>query len=152
MKKITIILGVLCVLFMTGCGAKEKNIEGSLEDIMTKVYEGIKEEDLPMMLANTKIDDQNIESYLGIKDISYVDGIASESQVGSIAHSVVLLRMSEDADIEKTKETIKKNANPRKWICVEASNVYVESNGNLVILIMSNENADMIKTNFLNLK
>ena len=137
---------------MTGCGTKEKNIEGTLEDIMTKVYEGIPEEELPMMLSNVEVTKENEENFLGTTDLDFKEALASESMVGSIAHSVVLVRMNEDADIEKAKETIKEKANPRKWICVEASNVYVESKGDLIILIMSDEKADTLKTNFENLK
>ena len=149
MKKI--ILGlciVLSVFIMTGCGKKEKNIEGTLEEIMTKVYAGISDEELPMMLSNVEVTDENIENYLGTKDIDYQEALASESMVGSIAHSVVLIRMNEGANIEDAKTLIKEKANPRKWICVEAENVYVESKGNLIILIMSGELADSIKANF----
>lgn len=149
MKKI--ILGlciVLSVFIMTGCGQKEKNIEGTLEEIMTKVYAGISDEELPMMLSNVEVTDENIENYLGTKDIDYQEALASESMVGSIAHSIVLIRMNEGANIEDAKTLIKEKANPRKWICVEAENVYVESKGNLIILIMSGELADSIKANF----
>ena len=149
MKKI--ILGlciVLSVFIMTGCGQKEKNIEGTLEEIMTKVYAGISDEELPMMLSNVEVTDENIENYLGTKDIDYQEALASESMVGSIAHSVVLIRMNEGANIEDAKTLIKEKANPRKWICVEAENVFVESKGNLIILIMSGELADSIKANF----
>ena len=149
MKKI--ILGlciVLSVFIMTGCSQKEKNIEGTLEEIMTKVYAGISDEELPMMLSNVEVTDENIENYLGTKDIDYQEALASESMVGSIAHSVVLIRMNEGANIEDAKTLIKEKANPRKWICVEAENVYVESKGNLIILIMSGELADSIKANF----
>lgn len=149
MKKIILSLCiVLSVFIMTGCGQKEKNIEGTLEEIMTKVYAGISDEELPMMLSNVEVTDENIENYLGTKDIDYQEALASESMVGSIAHSVVLIRMNEGANIEDAKTLIKEKANPRKWICVEAENVYVESKGNLIILIMSGELADSIKANF----
>lgn len=152
MKKVLIAICAVLALFMTGCGTKEKSIEGTLEDIMTKVYEGIPEEELPMMLSNVEVTKENEENFLGTTDLDFKEALASESMVGSIAHSVVLVRMNEDADIEKAKETIKEKANPRKWICVEASNVYVESKGDLIILIMSDEKADTLKTNFENLK
>ena len=40
-KKIALGLIILGSLFLTGCTTKEQNIEGSLEEIMTKLYEGI---------------------------------------------------------------------------------------------------------------
>lgn len=135
------------VLFVTGCG-KEKNVEGTLEEIMDKVYADVAEEDTPMMLMNTKITEENVEYYLGSK-IEFDEAIVSESAVGSIAHSVALIRVNDKADIESIKKEIKDNANPRKWICVEAETVEVASKGNLIILIMSSEkNAETILNTF----
>ena len=133
-----IILGCLaCVtLFsLTGCG--EKQVEGTLEEIMTKVYADVPEEERPMMLTNFEVTEENVENYLGTKDIEYEEALASESAVGSIAHSVVLIRMKDGANIEEAKKKIEENTNPRKWICVEADDVVVKNKGNLIILIMS---------------
>lgn len=154
MKKIIIAIVVLfTIVTLTGCG-KEKNVTGSLESLMTKVYQNIKEEDLPMMLTNTVVTKDNEEYYLGSADIDFDSALASESAVGSIAHSVVLIRAKDNQDVEQLKKDIKNSVNPRKWICVEvdSSNVIVDSKGNLVILIMDNINAKIIDNNFKNLK
>lgn len=151
MKKLFLFMLIAVACFgLTGCG--NKNIEGSLEDIMEKVYADIDDEDKPMMLTNIELTDENIKDYIGTDKIEYEEALANESGVGSIAHSVVLIRTKEGADVEKIKKEIKDNVNPRKWICVEAENVYVESKGDLVILIMSGDIADDIKENFENLK
>ena len=148
-----IILGCLaCVtLFsLTGCG--EKQVEGTLEEIMTKVYADVPEDERPMMLTNTEVTEENVENYLGTKDIEYEEALASESAVGSIAHSVVLVRMKDGANIEEAKKKIEENANPRKWICVEADDVVVKNKGNLIILIMSSSNyIEKIENSFDNL-
>ena len=156
MKKVlTIVLFLVTIFMITGCGNKNVNVEGKLEDLMAKVYADIKEEELPMMLQNIELTTDDIEYYIGTKDIKWKEAIASESGVGSIAHSVVLIRMTEEAtnkDIEDAKTKIKESANPRKWLCVEAENVIVESKGDLIILIMSDAKAETIKTNFEKLK
>lgn len=148
-----IILGCLaCVtLFsLTGCG--EKQVEGTLEEIMTKVYADVPEDERPMMLTNIEVTEENIENYLGTKDFEYEEALASESAVGSIAHSVVLIRMKDGADVEEAKKKIEENANPRKWICVEANDVVVKNKGNLIILIMSSSNyIEKIENSFDNL-
>lgn len=148
-----IILGCLaCVtLFsLTGCG--EKQVEGTLEEIMTKVYVDVPEDERPMMLTNFEVTEENVENYLGTKDIEYEEALASESAVGSIAHSVVLVRMKDGANIEEAKKKIEENANPRKWICVEAEDVVVKNKGNLIILIMSSSNyTQKIENSFDNL-
>lgn len=154
-KVLALALCFVAIFMITGCGNKNSNIEGSLEDLMTKVYDGISEEELPMALGNQELTEENIEYFIGTKDIKWKEAMVSESLTGSIAHSVVLIRMEDDAtsqDIEEAKKEIKEKADPRKWICVEAEKVYVESKGNLIILIMSNDLADNLKTNFEKLK
>lgn len=137
MKKISLILIFLVSMFLiSGCG--NSNVNGTLEEIMEKVYSNVPQEERPMMLTNTEVNIENIEYYLGANDIEYESALASESGVGSIAHSVVLVRTKDNADIEAIKKRIKENVNPRKWICVgvEKEDVIVENKGNLIILIM----------------
>lgn len=136
-KKISLILtAVVCVFLMTACG--EKNVEGTLEDLMTKVYADIPEDKRPMMLGNIEINDENIESFLGTSDIEYESALASESMTGSIAHSVVLVRTKDNANVEEIKTKIKEKVNPRKWVCVgvDEKDVVVESKGDLIVLIL----------------
>lgn len=128
------------------------NIEGTLEEIMEKLYNGIEQENLPMALSNMEVNEENIEFYLGTADIEYKEALANESMVGSIAHSVVLVRLNDANDASAVVDKIKNNVDPRKWICIEASNVVVKNKGDLVVLIMSNEElAPKLEANFDNL-
>lgn len=129
-----LIFGSLFLLY--GCG--KKNVEGSLEDIMAKVYKDIPEERKPMALTNMEVTDENIEGFIGTKDIEYEQALASESMTGSIAHSVVLIRTKDSADVDKIKTTIKENVDPRKWICVGIPDdeVIIKSKGNLIVVII----------------
>ena len=138
MKKVLLVT-IMFVLCLTLTGCKEKNVEGSLEEIMTKVYSTLKQDETPMMLTNIQITEENVEAYLGTTDIKFKEALASESATGSIAHSVVLIRVDEKTNVEQVKEKIENSVNPRKWICVEAEEVEVESKGNLILLVMSNE-------------
>ena len=152
-------LGLCCLLVMglflvTGCG--NKNVEGSLEDIMTKLYAEIPEDNRPGGLTNMEINDENIESFIGTDDVEYIEAIASESMMGSIAHSVVLIRVKDTSEIEEYKKEILENVNPRKWICVgvEKEEVIVESKGDLimVVIVQDKDNRDKIAKAFDNLK
>lgn len=152
-KRISLILAVfVCVFLMTACG--EKNVEGTLEELMTKMYRDIPETELPMGLENMEVNDENIESFLGAK-VEYDSILAKESMIGAIAHSVVLVRTKDNADVEEIKNTIKENVNPRKWVCVgvEKEEVIIENRGNLiVVIIVQDENArEKLKTAFNNL-
>lgn len=140
MKKIkllsifTILLGGLFLL--SGCGSN--NVEGSLEDIMTKVYANVPEDQRPMGLTNIEVNSENILGFLGTEDIEYEEALASESMIGSFAHSVVLVRAKDGADIEALKTTIKENIDPRKWVCVwvEEEDVIIKNKGDLIIVIV----------------
>ena len=139
-KKISLVVMVVACLLLTACGTKnkEQNIEGTLDEIMTKVYADILESERPMSLTNIEVNEDNIEGFLGTSDIEYDSILASEPMISSIAHSVVLIRTKENADIEAIKTKIKENINPRKWICVwvEPEDVIIESKGNLIIVIL----------------
>ena len=151
MKKILLIVTIFVIsLTIVGCGSK--NVEGTLEELMTKVYSTLKEDETPMMLTNIEVTQKNAEMYLGSANIEFEEALASESATGSIAHSVVLLRVKDNTDVEKVKEKIKNSINPRKWICVEAEKVKVESKGNLILIVMSSKaTTDKITTEFNNL-
>lgn len=149
MKKIVlmIVVGVMLILG-TGCsqaGAETSSDNPVLKEELSVIMETIYEKsgiELPS-LANTELTEENEAYYLGTNDVSYIEAVASEPMMSSIAHSVVLLRVEEGSDIEKIKETIKTKVDPRKWICVgvEAEDVIVDNIGNLVILIMIDESA-----------
>ena len=127
-------VAVVAVLFLKP--KTEANVEGTLEEIMAKLYAGIPAENLPM-LGQMPVDSENVEMFLGTTEVSFKEALVSEPMIGSIPHSVVLVRLNDAKDADAAVAKIKESVNPRKWICVEASNVVVESKGDLVILIMS---------------
>lgn len=157
MKKV---LSLLCVFFIsilvvTGCGNKINHVKGNLENLIKNVYSNIKLEELPRGLTNTKLTKDNQISFIGEANIDYKEAIATESPIGSIAHSVVLIRMKENStneDIENAKKELKEKVDPRKWICVGVEEVHVENNGDLILVVLDDEHADTLIKNFKNLK
>lgn len=145
MKKGLLVLVAIALIFtMTACGNNGKGkteITGTLEELIEKVYAGSVVDFSDLMKGLTEINAENIEYFLGTADIDYKEALASEAMITSIAHSMVLLRANDGADIEKIKKAIKDNVDGRKWICVgvEDKNIVVDNIGNLVILIMDNE-------------
>ena len=142
MKKIKQILLVLllcvAILPLTACG--EKNVEGKLDELITKIYADIPSDEMPM-LGNINVLEEvpdNVAYYIGTEDIEYEEILASEPMMSSVAYSVVLVRMKDGADIEAAKTAIKENVNPAKWVCVEVpkEDIIVKSKGDLIILIM----------------
>ena len=136
------------LLLITGCGEKELDL--TVNEVIDKVMEGL--EDNSPMVSNTEVTKENMEYYLGTDTIDIEAGIASEPVMSSIAHSVVVIKVADGTDINAVKDKIKENVNPQKWVCVEAEKVIVENKGNIIILIMSNNDlATKIQENFNNL-
>ena len=127
-------IAVVAVFFLGG--KTEKNVEGTLTELMAKVYAGIPEENLPMLM-DIPVDAESVEGFLGTTEVSFKEAVAKEPMISSVPHSVVLVRLNDAKDADTAVEKIKASVNPRKWICVEASNVIVKSKGDLVILIMA---------------
>lgn len=139
LRNFSLVALIVVCLVLTGCGTKkEKNVEGTLEDIMTKVYSNVPEDAELPMLMNIEVNEENIEGILGTSDIEYESILASEPMISSIAHSVILIRTKENANVDAIKKKIKESINPRKWVCVwvEDEDVIIESKGDLIIVIV----------------
>ncbi|MBE5758757.1 MAG: hypothetical protein E7332_01835 [Clostridiales bacterium] len=149
MKKLLSLILAIAMIFTLSC-AKAKEMPGDTmtpEEIIEKLYEGA--EELPMGLMNMPLDADNFEFFLFIPYIEGAEGVASEPGISSIAHSAVVLRLPEDADAEAVAEEIEKNANPVKWLCVEAEQTKVVLHGRTILLVMSNSAlADLVVSNF----
>ena len=141
MKKIFAIVTLMAMVFsMAACSPKagQKNVEGTLSEIFTKIYDNSGAEK-PMMISETPLNDDNKAYYLGSDQVTFIEGMASEPMVGSIPHSMVLIRVDGNTNIENTKKLIRENVNPYKWICVgvQEDEVIVDSIGDLIFLVMS---------------
>ena len=91
-----------------------------------------------MTLLVTEIKDDAKEYYFGSADIEMAEGLALEPEISS-PFSVCLVKVPEGVDAESVRDQIKKTVNPMKWVCmgVDPSKVIVEVEGDIVILIMT---------------
>ena len=131
-KLICLALAVCLSLSLVGCGGSAID-EMPLADIMTTITEGV---DAPAT-ETMELTKDNFSAFLFIDYIENSEALVSESMIGAVAHSVVLLRVDDDADVEAVAEEIKEKMDPRKWICVEAEKSEVLVKGNTILLIMS---------------
>ena len=131
-KLICLVLAVCLSLSLVGCGGSAID-EMPLTDIMTTITEGV---DAPAT-ETMELTKDNFSAFLFIDYIENSEALVAESMIGAVAHSVVLLRVDDDADVEAVAEEIKEKMDPRKWICVEAEKSEVLVKGNTILLIMS---------------
>jgi len=166
MKKLIIMLMAIVTAFsLVACksaddkqtgGNKSGNLEGSLEEILNKIYDTAELDDnfreyIKTGTFNEEVTAERTEYYLGKSGIEFEEALASEPMIQPGAYSLVLVRVKEDADVEKIKTEIKENINPMKWICVgvEEENIIVDNIGDLVFLVMSDEAAKPLHDAFL---
>ena len=146
---------MLCIalgITLFGCSNQKKDL--TLDEMIDAVYEGIPEDKLPMMIEAFPIDEENEEWFLGTDTIDYKKAIASESAVGSIPHSVVLVETESEKETESVKKELKESINGYKWVCVGVldKDIVIESQENIIIVIIDGFNlAPSILDNFNNL-
>jgi predicted small lipoprotein YifL len=172
MKKLLLLLLTLTLIFsFAACGSKptdtepsdeteqNENLEGSLEDILAKIYETAElsadfKEYVKTGLQTTEITAERCEYYLGKEGIEFDSAIASEPIMMPSAYELDLVRVKEGADVEQIKNEIKENVDPMKWVCVgiDAENVIVDNIGDVIIVIMSDNEGTALHDAFLALK
>lgn len=112
-----------------------------LEKIIDKLYEG-KEDNLPALQTQQieTTDDVVVNMLTGLEngqDLEFL--VASEPLMSSQAYSLVIAKVKSGVDANKIAEKMNENVDQRRWICVSAEKVYSTSSGDIVFLIMSNE-------------
>ena len=148
MKKIFLLFAV-SLLLITGC-KKENNItKMSLKSILKASTKGAQ---LPDNYI-TKITKDNFEDYFGDADIDFKEAIVSEANINAIAYMIGIIRLNDNEDTQKAVDTLKKSVDPNRWICVVPDSVIIDSNQNVIIVIMDEKNnVDTIHNNFKNIK
>ncbi len=161
MKKIIAMLLVLAAAFaLVACGAPAasapaKKVEGTMEEIATKIMEANPVEFMggfrPVDLADTSED--------GLWNLSYCTGLQSAEKLSDIAvyepmmmaqaFSLVLVRVTEGTDAKAVAQEIKDNINPAKWVCVSADDVAVAGFGDVVMLYMANSEMGIKSQDFV---
>lgn len=148
MKKIFLLIAV-SLLLITGC-KKENNItKMSLKSILKASTKGVQ---LPDNYI-TKITKDNFDDYFGDADINFKEAIVSEANINAIAYMIGIIRLNDNEDVQKAVDILKNSVDPNRWICVVPDSVIIDSNQNVIIVIMDEiNNADTIHNNFKNIK
>ncbi len=153
MKKLfSVILAMTMLLALTGCGASapaettapaaSATGECTLEELLNKIVEIQPVEfmggTVPVDLTDTSEDGLwALKRYTGLDSADQVtEAAVFEPMMGSIAYSMVTVRVAEGVDTKTVAEAMKAGVNPAKWVCVMADDMKVAAYGDVVILIM----------------
>ena len=163
MKKfLSVVLALSMVLSLAACGGKKAeetqpalSVSGTMEELLNKTIEQRPVEFMggviPVDLTDSTEDGLwALKSYTGLEDASGItEAAAFEPMMGSIAFSMVLVRVAEGAGSKEVAESMKSGIDTRKWICVEADDLKVAGFGDVVMLIMVNSDSGMTAQSFV---
>ena len=94
-------------------------------------------------LETMKIDVKNIDevtSYTGLTSNDNIESIVvSVPLMTAQAYSVAVVKVKDNADVEKIKQEMLDNIDMRRWICVSAEQLYITNSGNLIFSVMADK-------------
>ena len=163
MKKIiSAVLALAMVLSLAACGKKAEetqapalSVSGTMEELLNKTIEERPVEFMggvvPVDLTDSSEDGLWVlKNYTGLDSAEKItEAAAYEPMMGSLAFSMVLVRLAEGADAKAVAESMKSGIDTRKWICVEADDLKVAGFGDVVMLIMVNSDSGMTAQSFV---
>ena len=131
------------------------SVEGTMEELLNKVVEQNPVEFMggvmPVDVADTTEDGiWAVKYFTGLDNAEQItEAAAFEPMMGSIAFSMVMVRVAEGADAKAVAESMKAGIDTRKWICVEANDLMVAGYGDVVMLIMVSSENGMTAQSFV---
>ena len=164
MKKfVSVLLALSLVLSLAACGGKKNEaseapamkVEGTMEQLLNKTIEQRPVEFMggviPVDLTDSSEDGLwALKSYTGLDSAEKItEAAAFEPMMGSLAFSMVMVRLAESADAQTVAQSMKSGIDPRKWICVEADDLKVAGFGDVVMLTMVNSDSGMTAQSFV---
>ena len=140
-----ILLAVISfVIFILVSGSGNKggfNTPKDINDIINTINKNNKNV-LPE-LETMKVDIKNIDevtSYTGLKTNDGIESITVSVPVMTAqAYQVAIVKVKDNADVEKIKQEMLDNIDMRRWICVSAEQLYITNSGNIIFSVMADK-------------
>lgn len=145
MKKL--LITILCSCFLFGCTSNKPT---TLQEDIDALYEGVDKDSIPAYEV-IELNEENFEYFAFIPWCEGIEAVHADALINALPHSVVLIRKTDDSvDLEAMANEIKENANPAKWVCVEAEKSEVAVNDDELLLVMTSKDlADQMIANFM---
>ena len=136
------VISFIIFILVSGSGNKgSAETPKNINDIINTINKNNKNV-LPE-LETMKVDIKNIDevtSYTGLKTNDGIESIVvSEPLITSQAYSVAIVKVKDNADVEKIKQDMLDNIDMRRWICVSAEQLYITNSGNVIFSVMADK-------------
>ena len=136
------VISFIIFILVSGSGNKG-NVETpkNINDIINTINKNNK--DVLPELETMKVDIKNIDevtSYTGLKTNDGIESIVvSVPLITAQAYSVAIVKVKDNADVEKIKQEMLDNIDMRRWICVSAEQLYITNSGNVIFSVMADK-------------
>lgn len=168
-KYVSVFLAALMLASaLAGCGSAKQEptettvpteaavtVEGTLEDLLNDIITEQPVEFMggvmPIDLTDTSEDGLwAIKNNTGLENADKItEAAVFEPMIGSIAFSMVMVRVAPGEDTRAVAEEMKSGIDPRKWICVAADDLLVTGYGDVVMLIMLDSGSGLTAQSFV---
>ena len=136
------VISFIIFILVSGSG-KKGSVETpkDINDIINTINKNNK--DVLPELETMKVDIKNIDevtSYTGLKTNEGIESIVvSVPLITAQAYSVAIVKVKDNADVEKIKQEMLDNIDMRRWICVSAEQLYITNSGNVIFSVMADK-------------
>ena len=138
---LAVISFIIFILVSSGGNKGGGNTPKDINDIINTINKNNKNV-LPE-LETMKVDIKNIDevnSYTGLKTNDGIESIVvSVPLITAQAYSVAIVKVKDNADVEKIKQEMLDNIDMRRWICVSAEQLYITNSGNVIFSVMADK-------------
>lgn len=131
------------------------SVEGTMEELLNKIVEiqpvEFSGESRTIDLGDTSEEGLwAFQSNTGLENADEVTDVAVfEPMMGSIAYSMVAVRVAGEVGPESVAQAMKAGINPRKWVCVEADDILAAGYGDVVLFIMLDTQTGLTAQSFV---
>lgn len=134
---IIVALLIVLVLIFTNKSNGTLNDTNSMKSGLKTIYKGLS---LPELDIKVLKNDNDIKGYTNLENVDDIDVVvASEPLINAQAYLALLIKVKDQANVEKVKEDLYNSIDMNRWICVSADKLYITNNGNTIFLVMSEE-------------
>ena len=136
------VISFIIFILVSGSGNKGSvETPKDINDIINTINKNNK--DVLPELETMKVDIKNIDevtSYTGLKTNEGIESIVvSVPLITAQAYSVAIVKVKDNADVEKIKQEMLDNIDMRRWICVSAEQLYITNSGNVIFSVMADK-------------
>ena len=119
----------------------EVNSAEELSTLVDKIYDGIETDIFNVETRTIDLDDTtSVKSYTGLENGQNLEyAVASEPMINAQAYSLILAKVKQGVNANEVAKDMSENIDMRKRICVSAEKLYATNSGDIIFLVMTNE-------------